>query len=371
MSVSSHRLLPAFLLLPFLLLVASIETASAGETKTRNVVLVTIDGLRWQEVFSGADQRLINREQGGVRDVDGLRQRFWADSSLARREKLMPFLWDVIATDGQLFGDVNAESVARVTNGRYFSYPGYNEILAGFGDNSIDSNAKEPNRNVTVLEWLNQKPEYRGRVAAFASWDVFPFIINARRSGVYVNAGWQELEIFATERTRQLWNQIANGLPHYWDNVRYDIFTFQGAHEYLKVRRPRVLYLAFCETDDWAHAGRYDLYLDAAYRTDQCIRKLWETIQSLDDYRGQTSLIITTDHGRGDVRDGWKSHSATIPGSEFVWIAALGPDSPPLGLRDRVSVTQSQVAASVARLLGEDFAASDDRIAESLPDVVR
>ena len=164
---------------------ANPDSVAVERGTTENVVLITIDGLRWQDLFTGADERLINRENGGVREVDAIRERFWATSTLERRARLMPFFWEVVAKNGQVFGDVNANSVVRVTNGRYFSYPGYNEILCGFGDETIDSNAKRPNRNVTVLEWLNEKADYEGRVAAFGSWDVFPYILNQERSGVY------------------------------------------------------------------------------------------------------------------------------------------------------------------------------------------
>jgi hypothetical protein len=349
---------------------ASLHAAAAADGKTDNVILVTLDGLRWQDLFAGADEKLINREHGGVRDVDAVRRKYWAESPQERRMRLMPFFWTEIAKEGQVLGDVNADSIVRVTNGRYFSYPGYNEILSGFADDSIDSNAKRPNRNVTVLEWLHQNPSYRGRVAAFGSWDVFPYIINQQRSGIYVNAGWQELDIFADATAKQQWNSLAKELPRYWPGVRYDAFTFRGALEYLQIKRPRVLYVALGETDDWAHDGRYDLYLDAAYRSDQYIKQLWEACQQLDEYKSKTTFVITTDHGRGDDRDGWKSHGASIPGSEYIWIAAIGPDTKSLGLRTNVNVTQSQIAATIGALLGEDFAAADDRIAQPLPEIV-
>ena len=354
-----------------LIVAVSLRSASAADGSTNNIVLITIDGLRWQDLFAGADERLINLENGGVREVDAIRQRFWADSPQERRVRLMPFFWNVIAKDGQVFGDVNAGSVVRVTNGRNFSYPGYNEILCGFGDEAIDSNAKLPNRNVTVLEWLNRLPNYQGHIAAFGSWDVFPYILNHERSGIYVNAGWQDLEIFADDRDKAQWNSLANSLPRYWSGVRYDAFTFRGAFEYLQAKRPRVLYVALGETDDWAHDGRYDQYLDAAYRSDRYIQQLWEACQQLDDYRGKTTFVITTDHGRGDDRDGWKSHGDSVAGSEYIWIAVLGPDTESLGQRMSINVTQSQVAATVAAMLGEDFVATDNRIAQPLPGIIR
>ena len=353
-----------------MLVVANWCSVAAADTKTRSVILITLDGLRWQDLFAGADERLLNREAGGVRDVDAVRSRFWAESPEERRKQLMPFFWSVVAKQGQVFGDINAESIVRVTNGRYFSYPGYNEILSGFADEAINSNAKRPNRNVTVLEWLNQMESYRGRVAAFGSWDVFPYIINQERSGIYVNAGWQELDFFANAADKKQWDLLARELPRYWPGVRYDTFTFRGALEYLQIKRPRVLYLALGETDDWAHDGRYDLYLDAAHRSDQYIKELWETCQQLDEYQGKTTFVITTDHGRGDDREGWKSHGSSIAGSEYIWIAVIGADTPSLGQRSKIKATQAQVAATLAALLGEDFAATNDRIAPPLSGVL-
>jgi hypothetical protein len=128
--------------------------------------------------------------------------------------------------------------------------------------------------------------------------------------------------------------------------------------------------MALGETDDWAHEGRYDLYLDAAWRNDRYIQELWETAQALPEYRGRTSLVLTTDHGRGDGREGWKSHGVAFEGSDRMWIAVMGPDTPAQGVRENISVTQSQVAATVAALLGLNFGAFDSRIAAPLPGVI-
>jgi hypothetical protein len=161
-------------------------TLQAG--KTSHVVWVMTDGLRWQEVFQGAELALMTKENG-VSKVDDLKATFWKDTAEDRRSVLMPFLWSVIAKDGQIYGNRTRGSEASVTNGMNFSYPGYNESLTGVADPRIDSNDKKYNPNVTVLEWLHGKPGFRGRIAAFAAWDVFPFIFNALRAGFPVNAG--------------------------------------------------------------------------------------------------------------------------------------------------------------------------------------
>src|SRR6202140_752227 len=109
------------------------------QLKTRNVVLIVSDGLRWQEVFTGADRSLLDDPKGGMwESAASLKKRFWDDDPVARRRLLMPFMWDVIAKQGQLFGNQQVGSIARVTNGVAYSYPGYNEMLTGHPDPRID-----------------------------------------------------------------------------------------------------------------------------------------------------------------------------------------------------------------------------------------
>jgi hypothetical protein len=366
MAVSRTGLIIAAVLTSLCIHLSARATAQDETDLESTVIFVTLDGLRWQELFRGADERLMNQEWGNVDNPDSLTQRFWRDDVQSRREVLLPFVWGTIARQGQILGDPRRQCEVRVTNDQHFSYPGYNEILCGFADPKITSNAKQYNQNVTVLEWLHRKPGFAGRVFAFTSWDVFPFIINTRRSGLPVNAGWQQLDGMADAAQQQILNDLANELPRYWSSVRYDAFTFRGALDCLEHRKPRVLYVALGETDDWAHAGRYDLYLHSAQQSDDYIRRLWEVAQKNPRTRGRTTLIITTDHGRGNGREDWKSHSTSIPGCDRIWFAALGPGVPPLGIRESLRCTQSQAAATVAAAVGEDFTAFDPRVADPL-----
>lgn len=362
---------------------AAAQESTAGPSvsvsdSVQNVVLITMDGLRWQELFSGPDETLLNKDAGGVRDLATLKQRFWRESPSDRRELLMPFFWSRMATQGIVFGNPEENSKAIVTNGLNFSYPGYSEMLCGLVDPSVDSNEKKNNPNVTVLEWLNNKSDFRGKVAAFCSWDVFPYIINRQRSGLMVNAGWEPLTAAlnrhdgnnpqisaARERLRQL-DRVAEHMPHVWHNVRYDYLTYRVTQEYVRLYKPRVLYVSLGETDDWAHEGRYDLYLDAAHRNDEYIRELWTLLQSIPEYRNNTTLILTTDHGRGDDRISWKSHGKDIADCQFIWMAVMGPNVNARAQKPE-QVTQSQIAATVAAATGHDLRIDIPQAASALP----
>src|SRR5262245_1739337 len=289
------------------------------------------DGLRWHEVFRGADHKLINKKYGKVADAEGVRKDYWRQSNDERRLVLMPFLWEVVAKQGQIFGDRDKHSDAFVTNGLNFSYPGYSETLCGFADPRVKSNDKIPNPNVTVFEWLQTKPVYHDKVAAFAAWDVFPSIFNVNRAGFPVNAGYDAFaEAFGNPRV-DLLNKLKSDGPRVWDEEPFDALPFYTALEYLKEHKPRVLFVSFGETDDWAHGGDYAQYLTAANRVDYYVRTLWETAQSMPEYRGKTTLIFSPDHGRGSGRRDWRDHGEKIPDSKYIWMAFLGPDTPPIG----------------------------------------
>ncbi|MEO6219051.1 MAG: hypothetical protein ABIO81_01390, partial [Ginsengibacter sp.] len=169
-----------------LLFIATVEQSFA-QLKTETVVVITLDGMRWQEVFGGADSALLNNKSF-TRDSAGTSRKFWNNDVLVRRKNLFPFLWSTVVEKGQLYGNRLYENKVNNANKYKFSYPGYNEIFTGYPDTAVNSNDKILNKNINVLEFINQQSSYKNKVAAFATWDVFPYILNKWRSGIYVNA---------------------------------------------------------------------------------------------------------------------------------------------------------------------------------------
>lgn len=353
------------------LILLSLTASLASQRRTENVLLVTLDGLRWQDVFHGADNRMMNAEHGGVKDLLATRKRFTRSDKKASREVLMPFLWQVMAKQGQLFGDPDSNAKAHICNSQKFSYPGYSELICGVVDETITSNNKFYNRNVNVLEFLNSLPAYKDRVATFSGWDVHEYIVNKPRSGIFCEVAWQPITVTTSERRKRELQRMLDHLPRYWENFSWDALTFARAKEYLEVKKPRVLYVAFGETDEWAHARRYDLYLQMMQRNDAMVRELWQWLQQDPQYKGKTSLVLTVDHGRGRTQRNWTDHSAKVDGAEEIWMAVLGPDTQALGVRKDVTATQAMIAGTVAALLGEDFQKIVPNAAPPLPGVVR
>lgn len=359
----------------FLVAVAAFLSCSASHAqephKTKNVIFIMTDGLRRQEIFSGAQEDIINKKFGKVEEEAALRKAYWRATPEERREALMPFLWTVIAKQGQIYGNRDKGSDAFVTNGKFFSYPGYSETMCGFADTRIDSNDNVPNPNVTVFEWLNQKPEFHDRLAAFGAWNVIAAVFNPGRSGLVANAGYDPLRITPSTTELDLLNTMKAELPHVWGDEPFDAIPFYTAIEYLKTKKPRVLYISLGETDDWAHGREYMNYLDAAHRVDAYLQKIWELVQSMPEYKDNTTLIFSPDHGRGASREKWTDHGDKAPDSKYIWMAFLGPDTRPLGERSHTGeVTQSQIAATLAALLGEDYNASVSKAGKPIADVI-
>ncbi len=348
---------------------------AAEAAPTERVVLVTIDGLRWQDVFRGADAELL----GEVKAADAMSE-FIAGDANQRRTYLMPFLWDTVLRDGQILGNRDLGSAVDLANTRHFSYPGYSELLTGHADDSrIFSNSKVDNPNVTLLEWIEgldqDAASERIDTALVAGWDVFPWIVAESRSGVFVNAGWMPLTL-PESLTRQLseadraaivrTNELMETTAREWENVRYDSFNMAIAHDVLDHLAPRLFHLALAEPDDWAHQGRYDRYLVSTRRCDALLAVLWERLVREDMAEHgelRTTMLLTVDHGRGRGAlkpSLWTGHGADVEGAGEVWLAAIGAGIPALGERGASHhahdpVAASQIAATVARLLGYDW----------------
>jgi len=325
----------------------------AQSHKTENVIIFTLDGMRWQEVFGGIDSSIVVNKKF-TKDSGDIIKKFGSDNFAERRKKLFPFLWTTVAQQGQLFGNRNIGSEVNNANPYKFSYPGYNEIFTGYPDTAVNSNDKIVNKNTNVLEFLNKQTALAGRVAVFSTWDVFPYILNKWRSGIYVNADVDTLKF--DNQQLQLVNdiQLLSTRPI---GVRPDVLTYIAGREYLKAYKPKVLYIAFDETDDFAHAGEYDQYLGSAHAEDGMIADLWKTVQSMPEYKDKTTLIVTCDHGRGDkIKEQWRDHGKKIEDAGHIWIAAIGPDTKASGeAKTPTALYQKQIAPTIAALLGFHF----------------
>ena len=342
------------------ILVTSLFLALASHAQqTENLIIITTDGFRWQELFTGMDTAIANNRLYNQGDSLYMVKKYWAEDPAVRRKLLMPFLWGTVVSKGQIYGNRLLGNNVNVSNPYKFSYPGYSEIMCGFVDTLVNSNEYKANPNTTVLEFFNKQPKLKGRIAAFTAWEAFNRILNEERSGIPVVAAYDLSGGKNPTANHKLLNSMLTNSHKEWKEECMDIFTHQEAIEELQTKKPRVLYISYGETDEWAHGAKYSYYLDAAQQLDSWIKQIWEMVQADPQYRNKTSLLITTDHGRGDLKTGkWTSHGASVNNADQIWFAVMGPNTPAGGeMKAPMQIYQKQFAQTAAKLMGYTYKA--------------
>jgi len=325
--------------------------------RTRNVILITVDGLRIQELFAGMDPVIADSpKRSGIYDLERARSRYWRPTAEERRAALMPFFWGTLAPQGIVLGDKEKGSSVLVTNPLLFSAPGYAEILTGQAQPDVTTNDVRRYPHPTILEFVRRELRLGKRqVATIGSWEGFGVLSSSEENAFFTNTGYERVPREIATTRMALLSDLQFEIMALWEEGRSDAVTFGLALEYLKTQRPRLLYVALGESDDWAHARRYDRLLDYIQVLDGYLRELWQTLQASEFYHGTTTLILTTDHGRGVRPSDWVDHGEGIAGSEDIWIAVIGPDTPDRGeLSPSPTVHQADVAATLLRFFGLD-----------------
>ena len=334
---------------------AAVQSAGAAE----RLVVISLDGVRTQEMFGGLDadilQAVLDKKPA---NEHALYKKFWRPTREARREALMPFLWGTfLKTHGSIVGDQQAGSVMRLGNTQRFSYPGYAELMTGVAhDDAITSNDNRRYPFETVLQFLRRElGATREQVACFGSWDVFTSISASKDGEVYTNAGYQAYD-GSDEGLKRLSAAQSETMPS-WDSARYDTYTWQFAADHLQRHQPRVLWIGLDETDDWAHQRHYVRVIEYLHRFDGWLAKLWTQLQSMPTYQGRTAVVLVTDHGRGNTAKDWNGHGKDVEGAQNVWAAFAAPHWQTRGVwkSGHAPASQSQIAATLASLVGKDW----------------
>jgi hypothetical protein len=329
-----------------------ITSISAQEKSCDHLIIVTVDGVRWQEIFTGADSSLLF--SNNTIDNNLINQSLYWDSNIeARRKLLMPFTWNFIANHGQLYGNRNYGNKMTVKNKFRFSYSGYNEIFSGYADNLIMGNIPINNKNINVLEFLNNNNSFKDSIAVFTSWNLFPYIFNKNRSKLIINSGYcfPQNDSMITEQ-----EEFEKDIIKIKESTRKDMLTYIAAKEYLQTKKPKIMHIGFGEADEFAHHKLYNNYLSNINMVDKMIADLWLFVQNEETFKNNTILIITTDHGRGNKDKNWDKHGVFIGGSNQTWMAVIGNCINPKGELKNKSITyNAQIAETIANLMGDSF----------------
>lgn len=252
----------------------------ARESKAK-VVLITLDGVRWQEIFNGTDFFLYKGKMVPARE-------------------LLPNLYYHFVDGGMVIGK---DSKFIATGPAHISLPGYLEIMRGHPSTDCQENDCIPRLKEDTMADLFDKS------AVFASWDTIRFTVGKNTNKFVVNCGrhfrsqgWKDAELEDDQKFPVAW-----GDPIY----RPDDLTEKAAIEYLQYNSPDFIWISLGDTDEWAHYGDYNGYIEALKQADKFVGMVVQMVKTGEDGQDFT-FIVTADHGRGlDWRHhGWDIESA-------------------------------------------------------------
>ena len=204
--------------------------------KSPDVILVTIDGTRWQEVYNGSD---VSRDGG---------------HHLTPRQ-IVPNLYNSFVDQGIAVGKTTPMIA---TGPNHISLPGYLEITRGHPSTDCQTNTCDPTIDQSVF-WFFQK------AAVFSSWST----------------------ISKTIPTNAHVTMDTGGGAYY----RPDGETEEATLAYLMRNNPDFLWVSLGDTDEWAHHNSYDNYLKSLHSADKFIGDLVKLYPN-------STIIVTVDHGR-------------------------------------------------------------------------
>jgi len=269
---------------------------------TKNVIVVTVDGTR---------------------NTEALKYRFLPGEVT---HPYMPRIWGELRPQGTTF--TNFQNVFAT-----YTTPGHYNIVTGTWD-------WEPNTG----GWMDVRPES-------------PTIFEYARKGL----GLTKSETWAVVGKGSLFKMDYSINPGYGVNSAAslavtgpDDVTYQKAIDVLSTDHPRLLFINFEDVDLAGHTGDWNIYINAIRTADNYVASLWNYIQNDPFYKNNTTLIITTDHGRhDDAHGGFKSHTGMCDGDRDIMLLILGPDSP---ANTEVSTPYYHVdiAPTIGELMGFD-----------------
>jgi len=345
-------------ILPFYFFLLTSSLFLSVQAKPHRVIVIMTDGLRWQEVFRGMDSVIANNKKYHHGDSLSIFQKYWAPTAEERRQKLMPFFWSTIQEKGQIHGNRDKGSLTTVANPYWFSYPGYSELTTGQVDTAVNSNDYKPNPNTNFFEYLNTLPNYKGKVIAFGAWEAFDRILNEKRAGFpVINAFDEYVSIGKDKEAQRLTNMVKDTHRPFGNAEVLDVFMHYQIMHYLQKEKPMAAFLSYGDTDEFAHEGNYSFYLSGAQAFDKYVKDIWDFVQSDADYKDHTTILITTDHGRGDkIKSQWTSHGQKVLDSKETWYVMLGKGVQATGeVKSEEQVYTKDLIHKVADYLGLKF----------------
>lgn len=313
------------------------EDLLPGQQKYQNLIVVTLDGLDWREVYEEAD--VLN----------------------------LKYLED----KADLYGNRNLGNQVDVANKSMQSYPGYAEIFTG-NTSGTESNRHSNSPHSTVLEFVNKQAGYEDLNVMSVGMSEFPEFLFANGSFPVITPRYAKFRgrefkdplgntDFLTDKEINKVIDVETALGEIFaeamlmkskihsygkgeNNEEGELLIYLFGKKLLQKVRPKVMYMSFVMTDHFAHLGEWNDYIYSAKNVGVYLRDLIEFVNSDENYRNKTAILVTTDHGRS--KSNFKNHSAE---SFFILIT---PHTGKGVIRSSNQYYNEQLAQTMSSLLG-------------------
>lgn len=336
------------------------ETQSRPEnTTTENLIVITLDGLRWQEVFGDAD--VFDR--------------------------------DYLSTIGNLYGNRNLGNKVNVANPTNISYPGYHEIFTG-NTTGIYGNVHENSPHKSVIEFINEQEGYQGRNVSLVTLNYMPiFLYRASdtvnggmfpifsKAGVFENGNVYvpDLEtlfdsetienaevVYLLQKSLKEQELLRPEIYNYGTSPNTqdaELLSYTVGRNVMELLEPKVMHFYFSMTDLYGHQWKWDDYTNAARNVGVYIKDLINFVDNHPQYANNTTILITTDHGRGS--SSWGAHTSNTEGADETWFIVISPYTNKGIVNEQKQYYNEQLAQTMANILGFTYEAEHE-IAEAI-----
>ena len=293
---------------------------SSPETPA-NVILVMLDGVRWQEVAA---------RPNGVPIFSYLQ------SSLSGNPRL--FMND------------------RVANPYRVSLPAYQSIFAGSVQACSHNKCGRVSTETFPERFVHELKLHPKKVATLASWNRIACAVESKAKTTFVNAGEQPVFDGPMDAEQRHNNRLQG--DRQWESENYrkagrlDEHTYRHAMTYLHRHQPNFMFISFVDADFYGHQQDYAGYLEAIQRYDRWIEELITTLNEMGKYGRETAVIVTTDHGRGSTPATWGEHGVKLPESGRVWTYVHLPENSAFRIVNTARHSHVDLRPTIESLLG-------------------
>jgi alkaline phosphatase len=288
--------------------------AEPSSYKTKNVVIVVVDGPRYTETWGSADHALVPHMQNDLLKNGIINTSFY-------------------------------------NTGYTYTNSGHSAITTGVKQ-PIDNGGNELPKNPSMFQlWLEASGNPRTKAWIVTSKDKLEILADTK------NKNYAGKFIASTNC-----GENGNG-----SGYRADSTTFRIAKQVLSQEKPNLLLVNLKDPDANGHANNWKGYLAGIKNSDEYVYQLWQFIQNDPNYRDQTTFIVTNDHGRhlNGHADGFVSHGDNCDGCRHINFFASGPDFKKNALI-HTEYNQTDIPATVAELLGFNMPAGEGQVMREL-----